>query len=125
MNKNPHFEAVAQGCGFEKGDITRTLGSLIAKVANELKDVGATPEEILRRCETYRANFPGFVLTPSALAKHWAGLKPAAETEWDYCCRIAKERGIAAFKGHPEETQKQFIERVKNAISLGNVVNFR
>jgi len=121
MKQNPHFEAVAQGCGFERGDITRTLASLIAKVAIELKEVGATPEEILRRSEAYRVKFPGFDLTPSALAKHWAGLKPPAESQWERACRLAREKKLEPFKGHPDETKEQFIERVNQT----NVVNLR
>jgi len=121
MKQNPHFEAIAQGCGYEKGDITRTLASLIAKVANELREVGATPEEIMRRAEAYRVKFPGFDLTPSALAKHWAGLKPPAESQWDRSVRIAREKGLEPFKGAPDETKEQFIERVNKT----NVVNFR
>lgn len=113
--QNPHFEAIVQGCGYEKSDITRTLSGLIAKVAHELKDVGATPEEILRRCEAYRLKFAGFDLTPTALAKHWAGLKPPAESLWDRSVRIAREKGLEPFKGHPDESKQQFIDRVTAA----------
>lgn len=42
------------------------------------------------------------------------------ETEWQKACRIARERGLEPFKGHPHETQAQFIERV----SKSNVVKF-
>ncbi len=116
---NPHFDAIVQGCGYAPEDITRTLSGLIAKVAHELKDVGATPEEILKRCEAYRLKFPGFDLTPSALAKHWAGLRPPSESQWDRAVRIAREQGLPPFKGAPEENQAQFIHRItSNVVQL-------
>lgn len=115
MKQNPYFDAVAQGCGYERSDITRTLAGLIAKVANELKDVGATTEEISRRCEAYRIKFPGFDLTPGALAKHWAGLKPPAESAWDRSVRVAREKGLEPFKGAPDENKEQFMARVNAA----------
>ncbi len=115
MKPNPHYDAIAQGCGYAREDITRTLASLIGKVAHELKDVGATPEEILRRCEAYKLKFPGFDLTPSALAKHWAGLRPPAESQWDRCTRIAREKGLPPFKGAPDETPQEFIARITAA----------
>lgn len=123
MKPNPHFDAIAEGCGYAKEDITRTLGSLIGKVSAELKEVGATPEEILKRCEVYREKYQGFDLTPSALVKHWAGLKPKAESAWQIACRTAREKGMEPFKGRPYETPEQFIARVNqsNVVRMRNV----
>jgi hypothetical protein len=39
----------------------------------------------------------------------------AHESDWDRCVRVAKEAGLAPFKGAPEETKEQFIARVTTA----------
>lgn len=36
----------------------------------------------------------------------------AQESDWDRCVRIQKERNLPPFKGHPEETKEQFMERI-------------
>lgn len=122
--RDPYFDAVADVCGYEQSDITRSSASLIAKAANEFKEI-CEPQEIYRRAEVYRQKYKGFDLTPPALAKHWPGLKPeaaqAGETEFEKAVRLQKERGLEPFKGNPYETQEQFIRRV----NTNNVVNFK
>jgi hypothetical protein len=44
------------------------------KAAKELRDVGATPEQVRQRCTEYRARWPKTDLTPPALARHWGAL---------------------------------------------------
>jgi hypothetical protein len=46
----------------------------------ELREVGATPEEIRRRCSLYRSRWPGVELTATALAANWSQLDRPAPT---------------------------------------------
>jgi len=110
MKANPIFDIIALECGYDLSEITRTQASGIAKVAHELKEVGATPEEIKRRCDIYRQKYNGFDLTPFALAKHWAGLKdlpkkdaPSWELKGQALMQKCQELGIpTAGKGERE-----------------------
>lgn len=45
----------------------------------------------------------------------------AQETDWDRAVRLQKERNLPPFKGAPEESREQFMERINKT----NVVNFR
>jgi len=40
----------------------------------ELRDVGATPDEISARVREYRKRWPHLTLTETALVKHWSAL---------------------------------------------------
>ena len=114
MKSNPYFDALAEGCDFD-GPLTKSNKSYIAKFANEIREVCDDPAEIPRRIEVYRSLFPDCPVTPSALAKHWGRLKPAKEDEWTMVNRIAREKGLEPFRGHPYETKEQFITRVTNS----------
>lgn len=53
---------------------TRTAQSLRGKAVRDLKEVGATPDEIHRRCAVYRRKYRDLDLTETALLKHWSRL---------------------------------------------------
>ena len=75
---NPHWDAMVAGLGWEPGKITKTTMGLIGKAVKELKEIGATPEDIKARCENYRAKWPGMDITPPAILKHWSTLASGA-----------------------------------------------
>ena len=121
-------EAICIACGMDWRELPRSAMGTIGKVAAELIEVNAVPDEVHRRAEVYNQKFTfgdsKAVLTPTALAKHWAGLKPEAkqsnETQWEQACRVAREKNLEPFKGLTVETNQQFIDRVLNT----NVVKF-
>lgn len=62
---------------------TRTAQSLRGMAVRDLKEVGATPEEIQKRCKVYRRKYKGLDLTETALLKHWSRLNGGRQSE-DY-----------------------------------------
>jgi hypothetical protein len=68
------FDALAVSCGIEPAELTRSARGAINKALKDLREVGATPEEISLRAERYRRRWPKMTLSATALAKHWAEL---------------------------------------------------
>lgn len=122
------IKAICEACGMVESELPKSAFRMMGKVAAELLEINATPEDVLRRAEVYAQRFSfnhgQAILTPAALLKHWASLKTetkqAGETEFQLCTRLAKERGMDGFKGAPFETPEQFIQRVNSC----NVVKF-
>lgn len=78
--KDPDFlwEAMLQGCGIPlPAKPTESERGAWNKSLKQLRDAGATPEEIGRRCAAYKLKWPGVSLTPTALARHWSECLPA------------------------------------------------
>ena len=42
------------------------------RALKDLREVGASPDDIHSRADTYRSKWPDVSLTPSALARRWA-----------------------------------------------------
>lgn len=74
--------ALIAAAGWRQDEITETQWGALHRAAKTLADVGADPDEIRRRWIIYQVNYPGTV-TPSALAKHWAGCREAHRTLTD------------------------------------------
>lgn len=60
---------------FQNQTLSRGDSSRIAKMAAELKQRGATPEQVPQKIEAYRKQNPDWVLTPEAVVKHWPNLQ--------------------------------------------------
>ena len=50
------------------------------KALKELREIAATPEDVRRRCHTYRRMYPTCTLTATALVANWSQLKPRDRT---------------------------------------------
>lgn len=81
--RNPAFDALAEACGMDPTQLTRsaarTVGVKLAEIRevwNGSGDLGALAEEIRSRADRYRRIHPEWPLTPGALAKWWAKLAP-------------------------------------------------
>lgn len=70
---NPHWDALVSGIGV--APTTSQERSRYGKVVRELRDLGATPDDILARCANYRARWPEMDLTPEALVNHWSRME--------------------------------------------------
>jgi len=79
--KDVLFEAVAKACGIRLNALTRSARGQLNAACKELRDIGATPEQVAGKAKAYRKRYDGAALTPSALTKHWASLEDAAEAK--------------------------------------------
>ena len=79
--KDVLFETVAKACGIRLDALTRSARGQLNAACKELRDIGATPEQVAGKAKAYRKRYDGAALTPSALTKHWASLEDAAEAK--------------------------------------------
>lgn len=70
------WDALILGCRMDGSQVTDSARGALNKAVKNLKQVQATPREVLRRSVLYRSRFPNAALTPSALVKHWPELVP-------------------------------------------------
>jgi DNA-binding Lrp family transcriptional regulator len=87
-SKDELFEAVAAGCGIDWTQLTKTGRGQLNAATKELRDIGATADQVGGKAAAYRKQYPEAALTPMALVKHWAGLdvtvkKPERPSVWD------------------------------------------
>jgi DNA-binding transcriptional regulator YhcF (GntR family) len=86
--KDDLFETIAEACGISLTGITRTARGQLNKAVKELREVGATSEQVKHKAKAYRAQYPNATLTPTALIKHWSSFaelekKHARPSVWD------------------------------------------
>ncbi|QNN24939.1 helix-turn-helix domain-containing protein [Planctomycetales bacterium ZRK34] len=67
--RDPIWDAVVEA--FKLNPITKAERSRVGKIVRDLRAKGATPDDIRRRLERYRATWPDMTATPEALVKHW------------------------------------------------------
>ena len=79
--KDELFEAVAEACGIRLDALTRSARGQLNAACKELRDIGATPEQVAGKAKAYRKQYDGAALTPTALTKHWASLADATEAK--------------------------------------------
>ena len=74
--RNPVFDALAVVGGAKLEELTRSAAGAVAEALKQIMAVtpSVTAGEITARAARYRLLHPQWELTPTALAKHWAGL---------------------------------------------------
>lgn len=72
--KDELFEAVASACGIDIKQLTGTSRGQLNKATKELRDIGATPDQVEGKARAYRTQYENATLTPVALVKHWPSL---------------------------------------------------
>ena len=82
------FEVIAEACGISLTGMTRSARGQLNKAAKELREVGATEEQVRHKAKAYRAQYPNATLTPTALIKHWSSFaelekKQQRPSVWD------------------------------------------
>jgi len=70
--KDNLFETIADACGISLTGMTRTARGQLNKATKELREVGATEEQVRHKAKAYKAQYPNAALTPTALIKHWS-----------------------------------------------------
>ena len=73
--KDELFEAVAEACGHNLRSLTRSARGQLNSATKELREVGATVQQVGGKAAAFRKQYPGMTLTPTALTKHWAALE--------------------------------------------------
>jgi biotin operon repressor len=70
--KDNLFEAVAKACGINLTSLTRSSRGQLNKAVKELREVGATEQDVQAKAKAYKTQYPNAALTPTALVKHWS-----------------------------------------------------
>lgn len=68
------FEALATVDGADLANLTRSARGSLNAAAKQLREIGATPEDVHARAAAYRRRHPEWPLTAQALVKHWPSL---------------------------------------------------
>ena len=72
------FEALAQVENADMTALTRSSRGKLNDATKQLRDIGATPKEVVNKAATYRWMHPTWDLTAQALVKHWPNLNGSA-----------------------------------------------
>jgi len=73
------FDAVVKVCEIDTSQLTTSARGALNRAVNDLRNIGANPEQVLFKAYHYRRKFRGAALTPNALAKHWASLNDSSD----------------------------------------------
>lgn len=86
--KDELFEAIAQACGIDIKQLTGTSRGQLNKATKELRDIGATPDQVAGKAQAWRSQYENASLTPTALVKHWPSLvsRQQAKQQRDDTC---------------------------------------
>lgn len=68
------FEAVCGVCNLRWRELTPSARKPLNSAVSQLKQVGATPDEVRRRALRFQSRYPTATLRPTALARHWPEL---------------------------------------------------
>ena len=68
------FEAIARACTIDITQLTGSSRGQLNKATKELRDIGATSEQVGDKARAYRHQYEHATLTPLALVKHWPSL---------------------------------------------------
>jgi Helix-turn-helix domain len=74
------FEALVEACAMDMERLTSSARGVLNKATKELRQVDATPEQVLLAARRYAERFPSAAVTPTALAKHFPALTSVQST---------------------------------------------
>jgi hypothetical protein len=78
------FESIARATGTNIDILTRTERGQLNKATSELREIGATPEQVTGKAKAWAKQYPNANLTPTALVKHWSTLNHrTSRSIWD------------------------------------------
>lgn len=77
------WDAMIQACGLENEQPTKSARGAWNRAVKDLREIGATPEQIHARASAYRRKWPGASLTPTALSRRWSECVASAPTPSD------------------------------------------
>lgn len=71
--RNELWDALTEECGWTE-QLTKSQRGRVAAAVKELREVGATPDEVRKRARNYRAKYPNVDITPTAISANWAAI---------------------------------------------------
>lgn len=71
------FEALVEETGLRLDSLTKSERGRVNKAAKELREVGATPDDVRDRAKLYKLKYPNVAITATALAGNWGQLASA------------------------------------------------
>lgn len=71
------WDSLVDALELDPQGITKNRRGKLNTALKQLREVGATPDEVKRRAKRYRREHPDWAFTETALASHWASLAPA------------------------------------------------
>lgn len=77
------FDTLAEVCGIDPSELTRSARGALNRALADLRAVGATPDEIRARSAQHRRKWPNIAVTAPSLAKHWPELTVPNRGRWD------------------------------------------
>jgi DNA-binding Lrp family transcriptional regulator len=69
------FETVCSITGHDPKQLTSSERGKINRALKDLRAVGATPDDVRARAQSWGKRYPNATLTPTALAAHWSSLQ--------------------------------------------------
>lgn len=104
---NPLWDTIVDVCRYDVKGLTKSEQGRVAKAVSELKQVGASPDDVRARAEQYRKEWPEVELTPQALTSNWSRFAPKGKRRQDVCeCGQefdSHDREICAALGGPAD----------------------
>jgi len=70
------WDTVMLVCGIGEGSITKSSRGAYNKSVKDLRDISATPRQIIERAVVFRRRWPDVSLTPTALSRRWPECDP-------------------------------------------------
>jgi hypothetical protein len=98
--RNELFDACVEACGWNYEEMTKRQRQACGVAVSELRCVGATGTEILRRAQVFKRVYPNATLTPNALANQWAAIAkvpesgPQINNSTQAFLNVARKRGL-------------------------------
>lgn len=83
--KDELWETILRVCGIDGQTLTGSERGRINKALKELREVGATPQELEGRAAAYKTKFPDAAITPTALTGNWSALTPKGRQVRNTC----------------------------------------
>ena len=88
------FESLASACGLDWKQLTRTERGRLNKAVKELREIGATPEQVRERAAIYRQRCPDYFLTPQALVGNWSLMAQCVAEKSNLACLAGLIGGV-------------------------------
>jgi DNA-binding MarR family transcriptional regulator len=69
------FESLVEVCGLDLSELTKNERGKVNAACKQLREVGASPDDVRERARAYRRRFENAALTPTALVNNWSQIK--------------------------------------------------
>lgn len=101
------FEALCEAGGHQLDKLTAVERGRVNKAAKELREAGATPEDVRHAARAWERLYPSTAVTVMALATHWSRLTEQRRARQD---SARCERCGGALAGHDEQLCAAFAD---------------